>query len=116
MQVHFSYHNVPRTTPLDKVIQAQIRKLDKLLIKFSPDLVHLHGLLEANSKRKNTVCSLNLALPTGQLHTRQEGENLLADLQAAFDHLIDQVKKHKRGLRREEEWHRKRPARAAAKR
>ena len=115
MQVHFSYNNVPRTAQLDKAIQMHLAKLEKLLTKFSPDLVHLHGVLEANSKRQNTLCSLNLSLPTGQLHARQEGGNLLTDLQNCFDHLVEQVKKHKQGLRREGDWHRKTPKRAASR-
>jgi ribosomal subunit interface protein len=104
MQVHFSYQNVPRTPQMDKVIQTQIQKLDKLLERFQPDLVHLHGMLESNGAHKNRVCSLNLALPTGQIHARQEGGDLLTDLQACFDHLVDQLKKHKQVLRREAEW------------
>ena len=106
MQIHFSYHNVPRTTPLDKVIQSRIQKLEKLLVRFAPDLVHLHGMLESNGKHKYSVCSLNLALPTGQIHSREEGSNVLTDLQSCFDHLEGQLKKHKQALRREESWRR----------
>ena len=106
MQVHFSYHNVPRTTQMDKVIQTHIQKLEKLLLRFSPDLVHLHGTLESNGTHQNTVCSLNLKLPTVQLHARQDGVNLTTDLQTCFDHLEAQLKKHKQALRREETWRR----------
>ena len=108
MQIHFSYHNVPRTSPMDKVIQTHIQKLEKLLSRFTPDLVHLHGTLESNGVHQNTVCSLNLALPTGQLHASQQGSNLMTDLQTCFDHLEEQVKKHKQALRREESWRRDR--------
>ena len=114
MQVHFSYHNVPRTPQMDKVIQTQIQKLEKLLVRFAPDLVHLHGTLESNGAHQNLVCSLNLSLPTGQLHARQEGSNLLTDLQTCFNHLVEQLKKHKQALRREEAWHRGRAKRAAS--
>ena len=113
MQVHFSYHNVPRTAQMDKVIQSHIQKLDKLLTHFAPDLVHLHGTLESNGAHQNTTCSLNLSLPTGQLHARQNDGNLLKDLQACFSNLTDQIKKHKDGLRREESWRRERIKRAA---
>lgn len=111
MHVHFTYQNVPRTPQLEKVIQRHVRKLEKLLVRFAPDLVRLHGSLESNAAHQNTVCSLHLSLPTAQLHARQEGGNLLADLQACFNHLDEQVKKHKRALRREEEWKRRRPKR-----
>ena len=109
MHVHFTYHHVPRTLQLENVIQRHVRKLEQLLIRFSPDLVHLHGGLESNGAHHNTVCSLNLSLPTVQLHAREEGGNLLTDLQACFNHISEQVKKHKRALRREEAWRRRRP-------
>jgi ribosome-associated translation inhibitor RaiA len=108
MQVHFSYQNVIRTPQIDKVIQTHIKKMDKLLAHFSPDLVHLHGVMESNGAHKNRACSLNLALPTGQIHARRESGELLTDLQACFDHVIDQIKKHKQVLRREAEWHKPR--------
>ena len=112
MQIHFSYHNVPRTPQTDRVIQKNLQKLDKLLSHFAPDLVHLHGTLESNGTHKNTTCSLNLALPTGQLHARQEAGNLLKDLQTCFNQLVAQLKKHKDGLRREDDWRRGSPKRA----
>jgi ribosomal subunit interface protein len=109
MQIHFSYHNVPRTTQLDKVIEKNLKKLEKHLSHYSPDLVHLRGLLESNGAHKNTVVSLNLALPTGQLHSRQKEGNLLKDVQGCFNQLVDQLKKHKEALRREEAWRREHP-------
>lgn len=113
MQVHFSYHNVSRTAPLDEAIQKNIQKLEKFLVHFSPDLVHLHGTLESNAAHKNTVVSLNLSLPTGQLHSREQTGNLTKDLQSCFNQLVDQLKKHKEGLRREESWRRERPKRTS---
>jgi ribosome-associated translation inhibitor RaiA len=112
MHVHFSYQNVVRTTRIDDVIGSHLKKLDKLLAHFSPDLVHLHGTLETNGSHKSSCCSLNLALPTGQLHARQEGGDSVADLQACFGHVIAQLKKHKQALRREDSWHE--PLRPAA--
>jgi ribosomal subunit interface protein len=119
MQVHFSYHNVPRTPQLDDVVQKNLKKLEKLLTHFSPDLVHLHGTLEANAAHKNSACSLNLSLPTGQIHARERNGVLLKDLQACFNELVAQLKKHKATLRREDEWGRvstKRTARTIAPR
>ena len=113
MQIHFSYHNVPRTTQLDNLIQKNLKKLDKLLLHYSPDLVHLHGTLESNGAHKNTAVSLNLALPTGQLHSRQKEGNLLKDVQACFSQLVDQLKKHKEALRHEDAWRREHPKRTS---
>jgi ribosomal subunit interface protein len=109
MHVHLTYLHAPRTPQLDKVIQSRLSKLEKLLEHFSSDLVQLHGALESNTARKNSTCSLNLSLPTAQIHAREEGINLLTNVQACFDHLEEQLKKHKRGLRREEVWKRRRP-------
>jgi len=111
MHIHFTYQHVPRTPQLEKVIERHVQKLGKLLVRFAPDLVHLHGGLESNGKHQNTVCSINLSLPTVQLHAREEGGNLLTDLQACFNHIGEQVKRHKRALRREEAWKRRRPKR-----
>ena len=111
MHIHFTYQHVPRTPRLEKVIERHVQKLGKLLVRFAPDLVHLHGGLESNGKHQNTVCSINLSLPTVQLHAREEGGNLLTDLQACFNHIGEQVKRHKRALRREEAWKRRRPKR-----
>ena len=113
MQVHFSYHNVSRTEQLDKIIQKNLKKLEKFLSHYNPDLVHLHGTLESNGARKNTVVSLNLALPTGQLHSREKDGNLLKDVQACFSQLVDQLKKHKEALRREDAWRRERSERTS---
>ena len=113
MQVHFSYHNVPRTAPLDNAIQKNVHKLEKFLSHFAPDLVHLHGTLESNAAHKNTVVSLNLSLPTGQLHSRQQAGNLMKDLQSCFSQLVDQLKKHKEALRREDSWRREHPKRTS---
>ena len=115
MQVHFSYQNVIRTPQIDKIIGSHLRKLDRLLAHFSPDLVHLHGTLETNGTRKSACCSLNLSLPTGQLHARQEGGNSITDLQTCFDHLIAQLKKHMQALRREDSWHEPLPPAASKK-
>ncbi|MBI4460742.1 MAG: hypothetical protein HY648_11885, partial [Acidobacteria bacterium] len=108
MQVHWSFHHVPRNPRIDKAIQSSTRKMEKLLERFSPDLVHLHGLLEYNAAHQGPVCSLNLWLPTGQLHSREESGTELAALKACFDQLIEQVKKHKQVLRRESVWKRRR--------
>ena len=107
MHIHFTYQHMVRNAQLDKAIQSHVRKLEKLLVRFSPDLIHLHGLLEFNSAHNIPHCSLNLSLPTAQLHAREEAGTTLTALQACFDHLIDQVKKHKRALRKEELWRRR---------
>ncbi|MBI1955450.1 MAG: hypothetical protein HYS38_03555 [Acidobacteria bacterium] len=108
MQVHWSYHHVTRNPQIEKAIHSCTRKLEKLLASFSPDLIHLHGVLEYNAAHQGQVCSLNLWLPTGQLHSREEGGTPLAVLKSCFDQLVEQAKKHKQVLRRESVWKRRR--------
>ena len=108
MHVHFSYHHVSRNTQLDHAVSSHVEKLEKLLIRFSPDLVHLRGILEFNSPRHEAVCSLNLWLPTARIHARESGGSVLVVLQASFNEVLEQVKRHKRVLRREGVWKRRR--------
>ena len=108
MHVHFSYQHVAHDPRLNKAIESHVRKLDKFLARYSPDLIHLHGALEFTAAHKGPVCSLNLWLPTAQIHATQESGSALTALQACFNQLLEQVKKHKPLLRREGVWKRRR--------
>ncbi|MBI4443538.1 MAG: hypothetical protein HY649_09220 [Acidobacteria bacterium] len=108
MHVHFSYQHVSHNLQIDKAIRQYVAKLERLLNRFSNDLIRLHGLLEYNAAHQGPSCSLNLWLPTSQLHARHEGGTPLTALQTSFNHLIEQVKKHKQVLRREDVWKRRR--------
>ena len=108
MHVHFSFHHVPRNGQIDKKIASQVRKLENLLSRFSSDLIRIHGVLEFTAAHQGPVCSLSLWLPTARLHTRHEGDTPLTALEDCFGHLIEQVKKHKTFLRREDVWKRRR--------
>lgn len=107
MHIHFSYHHIHRDSKIDKTVDANVKKLEKLLSSFSPDLVRLHGLLEFNAPHQGPVCALNLWLPTGQLNFRHEGDTALIALQDCFKHLIAQVKKHMAVVRQEGVWRRR---------
>ncbi|MBI4463929.1 MAG: hypothetical protein HY647_04420 [Acidobacteria bacterium] len=108
MRVHFGYQHVSQNPQMDKAIRQHVTKLERLLKRFSPDLIHLHGLIEYNAAHQGPACSLNLWLPTAQLHARHEGGTPLTAIQACFSHLTEQVKKHKQMLRREDVWKRRR--------
>ena len=108
MHVHFSFHHVSRNAQIDKTINSQVNKLEKLLGRFSTDLIRIHGVVEFSAAHKGPVSSLNLWLPTARLHTRHEGDTPLTAIQDCFDQLIEQVKKHKTFLRREGVWKRRR--------
>ena len=106
MHTDLSFHHVSRDPKMDKTVASNVRKLEKLLSRFSPDLVRLHGMMEFTAPHQGPVCSLNLWLPTGRLNFRHEGDTPLTAVQDCFKHLIAQVKKHKAFVRREGVWRR----------
>jgi hypothetical protein len=110
MLIEFSFHHVVRDPMIDKTIDSNVRKLEKLLSSFSPDLVRLHGLMEFTAPHQGPVCALNLWLPTGSLNFRHEGDTPLIALHDCFKHLIEQVKKHMAVVRQEGVWRRRLPA------
>ena len=111
MNVHFSY-KVSKTPDLEKLINQQVEKLGRYLQVFRPELVHLKGSVEENSRHGFDV-SLNLRLPSGQMAAQESGANAIAAIKAGFEDLAEQVKKHKELLRNQHKWPRRRgPSRA----
>jgi DNA-directed RNA polymerase specialized sigma24 family protein/ribosome-associated translation inhibitor RaiA len=108
MQVHLSYPHGAPNLDMEKIIAVQLRKLTQLLGRFSPDLIHLHGVAERGSPKQGPICSLQLWLPTARLHAKERARDLPTAVRASFDRIVQQVKKHKEVLRREGEWKRKR--------
>jgi len=111
MHIDLSFHHVSRDPQMEKTVASNVHKLERLLSRFSPDLVRLHGMMEFTAPRQGPVCSLNLWLPTGRLNFRHEGDTPLTAVQDCFKHLIEQVKKHKAFVRREGAWQRETPVR-----
>ena len=84
-------------------------KLEKLLKRYAPDLVQLHGVIENRLRKQEYVFTVNLSLPTGTLHATGEAANVRASVKMAFEEIEAQVKKHQALLRKDYEWKRKRP-------
>jgi DNA-directed RNA polymerase specialized sigma24 family protein/ribosome-associated translation inhibitor RaiA len=103
MQVHFSYQHGSPHSQLENIIGNHISKLEKLLVHFSPDVVHLHGTIEFGTTNQEPKCSLHLWLPTSQIHAKEHGADLPTIVRVAFEHIESQVKKHKEILRHEGE-------------
>jgi ribosome-associated translation inhibitor RaiA len=95
--------------PVEKETHRQAAKLDKLLKRYDPDLVRLHAAIEKQPRMESYTFSVNLSLPTGTLHARGEGYDVLASVKVAFAELCAQCKKHQALLRKDHEWKRKRP-------
>ncbi len=100
MNVHFSY-KIAKTSDLEKLLQQQIDKLNRLLQVFRPELVHLKGSVGENSPQEGFSVSLNLRLPSGQLAAQENSETLPGAVKAAFAELSRQLKKHKDLLRKQ---------------
>src|SRR5450631_2953055 len=107
MNVHFSY-KISKTADLEKQVKHQLEKLSKYLQVFRPELVHVKGIVEENSAREGFVVSLNLRLPSGQMAAQEKSATATAAIKAAFDALLEQLKRHKQVLRSKHKWVRRR--------
>ncbi len=111
MNIHISY-KISKTSDLEKLINQQVEKLGRYLQVFRPDLVHLKGTVEENSRHGFEV-SLNLRLPSGQMAAQETDATATAAIKAGFEDLAEQLKKHKEQLRNQHKWPRRRsPGRA----
>lgn len=94
---------------VDKETERQTAKLEKLLKRYSPDLVKLHGDIAKHPRMESYTFTINLSLPNGTLHATGEGSDVVASVKTAFAEICTQCKKHQALLRKDYEWKRKRP-------
>jgi len=106
MNLHVSY-KLPKTPDIEKEIQHWAGKIQKRLQVFKPELVHLKGSVEQNSAREGATVSLNLRLPSGQMAVQESAPTPSAAIKAAFDDLLNQVRRHKDLLRSSHRWRRR---------
>jgi len=111
MNVHISY-KIRKTPDIEKEIQHHIGKLRKRLQVFRPELIHLKGVVEENSRPDAFVVSLNLRLPSGQMAAQRSAPTAEAALKAGFDDLLQQMTRHKDLLRNTHKWTRRGAERA----
>jgi ribosomal subunit interface protein len=109
MKISFSHIQTSVKEAVEAVVARHLQKLEKLLKRYAPDLVQLHGDLQQRPRQEDYNFSLNLALPTGTLHASAIAPDAAASVRAAFSELEGQLKKHKEKLRKDYEWKRKRP-------
>jgi ribosomal subunit interface protein len=88
--------------------QHHVEKLNRLLKRYAPDLVVLHGSIEKMPRKTEYTFSLNLTLPTGTLHASASAADVRTSAKGAFAELEAQVKKHQEKLRKDYIWKRKR--------
>ena len=106
MNVQISY-KFSKTPDLEKLINQQVEKLGRYLQVFRPDLVHLKGAVEENSRHGFDV-SLNLRLASGQMAAQESSATVIAAIKAGFEDLKEQLNKHKELLRKQHQWPRRR--------
>jgi len=109
MKLSISYKHVESQKPVEAEVERHVRKLNRLLQSYDPDLVQLHGAFGKNSHKQERSCTLNLSLPTGTLHASATDTIVRTSCKKAFTELEAQVKKHQSRLRKDYEWKRKRP-------
>jgi len=115
MNCSIRHSNEEWREPIEAETQRHVAKLEKLLKRYAPDLVQLHGDIEKRPRKESYIFSLNLSLPTGTLHATGEGADVRGGVKAAFFEIEAQIKKHMALLRKDYEWKRKRPhAKASA--
>ena len=104
------------TEPIEAEVARHLGKLEKLLKTYTPDLVQVHASVEKHARKIAFDFSLNLALPTGNLHASGDGPDVRQSIKNAFTDLSSQLKKHQAKVRRDYQWKRKRAVPALVER
>lgn len=99
MNVHISYKGLEKTPDVESTVQQHLKKLERRLQLFRPELVSLHGSVLQRSPKAGFVVALNLKMPSTDLATEQANQLASMAIKAAFDSLIEQVTSHKEVLR-----------------
>jgi RNA polymerase sigma factor (sigma-70 family) len=99
MNVQISYKGLEKTPDVESTIQQHLKKLERRLQLFRPELVSLHGSVLQKSPRAGFVVALNLKLPSVDLAAEQASQQSAMAIKGAFDALIAQVISHKDVLR-----------------
>jgi ribosomal subunit interface protein len=108
MKITYSHMETHFRKEVEPDLARRVGKLEKLLKKYDPDLVHLHTSIETIERTAQFSFSLSLALPTGTLHSVRTAADLRSSTKGAFAELEKQLKKHQQKLRKDYQWKRKR--------
>ena len=89
---------------IQEVIQDLIKRIEKQIKGFSPEVVYLRLMLEENSVRTLYRVSITLELPEKTLAAKEERHDLDETIRHAFAEIERQLKAHKATLRGEHLW------------
>jgi len=109
MKLIIRHKNEEWREPIETETKRHVLKMQRLLKRYAPDLVRLHGDVEKLPRKEAYLFSVNLKLPTGTMHATGEGSEVRSSVKIAFCELEGQIKKHMALLRKDYEWKRKRP-------
>jgi len=107
-----SYSHVPSDfrKEVEEESKHHVEKLNRLLKRYTPDLVQLHGSLDRTPRTSEYEYSVNIVLPSGTLHSTGTAVELRSAVKMAFAEIEVQVKKHQQKLRKDYMWKRRRNA------
>ena len=108
MKLSISYRHVEFLEPVQKAVNGHLKKIERLLVAYAPDLIQVRGHFDRHATRTEFTCAVNLSLPTGTLHASAVAADAENSARAAFSELEAQIKKHQSLLRKDFEWKRKR--------
>lgn len=102
MNVHISY-KYAKAPDVEREFSHQIKKLERRVQIYRPDLVHLHAIVDQSSAKAGDmlVVSVNLRVPSGQLAAQESAPKAVLGVKRAFAELLKQLNKHKELLRGE---------------
>jgi ribosome-associated translation inhibitor RaiA len=76
-----------------RTFERRVRRLERLVPRLDPDLVHLNLVVEHHPRRQDFQCSLRLTLKDRTLAARQHAPDLKSLLVEAFDRVEGQLKR-----------------------
>lgn len=104
MKIAITYRRITLPQPVETLVERHVHKINALLKSYAPDLVQLHGVLESNPHGPQFSFTLNLSLPTGQLHAGADAPDPRSCAKKALVELETRIKKHQALLRKHFEW------------
>ncbi len=107
MRVEIRKNGLTIDRQAEKAISRKTKKLEHLLEKFQPDMVHLRIDLEHLNKKNLYLSRLILEFPQKTLRAEKQGNNLTKAINESFNSLFREVNKFKSFLRHEPEYKRK---------
>ena len=108
MKISLSCKHGESRRAVEAEVKKQSPKIEKLLKRYSPDLIQVHGSFQKQPRKNEFTFSLNLSLPTGTLHATGDAAEARKCVHQAFIELENQLKKHKHMVRHDYQWKRKR--------